>query len=130
MNTKETAEITGIPAELLIRMRTRETRTRKSGPPYCKKVGKDGMPRYVYSKPEVRTWLKSRNCLITPADAALILGLHRDDILAIHGIRSFTVRKKTHSGTVVVDNSTRVYVWIPCQSRKRQQSPRKPKSPK
>src|SRR6476661_1370263 len=104
MNTKETAKLTGIPEDILIRMRARETRSLKSGPPYSKKMDKSGAVTYVYNKAEVQKWLKFRRCLITAADAAVILNCAREDILAIYGLQSIPVRTKRYKGRLVVDN--------------------------
>lgn len=112
MNTSETAKYTGIPAEVLVRMRARETRSRKSGPPFCKVLSAVGDAEYVYSKREIKQWLRLRNCLITAGDAAVILGLHREDILSIHGVQSFTVKKRGYRGRLVVDNTRKIYIWL------------------
>ncbi len=116
MNTQQASEYTGIPFGVLVRMRARETTTRKSGPPYCKTFTKTGETHFVYSKMEIKKWFKVRrslNCLITAGDAALILDVHREDIMAISGVRSFTLKRKGRRGLLVIDNSRGIYVWKP-----------------
>lgn len=94
MNTAETAKLTGIPLELLIKMRNRnQTITLQSGPPYMKKVDKNGIPYFVYHKTQVMAWLAKRNVLITAAEAAQLIGVTRVEVLKIAGIKRFDFRR-------------------------------------
>lgn len=113
MNTAQVAKMTGIPEFILIRMRTRDTRTLKNGPPFHKKLGKKGETIYYYTQSEVKRWMKMRNCLITAMDAALILDSCRLDILDIYGLKSIPVCNEQYSGKLVIDNSKNFYLWIP-----------------
>lgn len=113
MNTIETAKYTGIPAEVLIRMRARETRTLKNGPPFCKTIGKNGETVYVYWKKDVKQWMKMRRCLITAGDAALIMDIHREELLDIHGVTGIDIRRKKFKGKLIIDNPRNVYIWLP-----------------
>ena len=92
MNTLETAKFTGISADLLVRMRYRPTSTLRSGPPYSKRYNRNGLLRIVYSKAEVKRWLKQKKFLITAGEAALALGVIRDDILSIRGVKRFDIK--------------------------------------
>src|SRR6266436_1554899 len=118
MNTKQTAKMTGIPEQILIRMRARETTSLKSGPPFCKKMGKEGEIEYSYHKADVQRWMKARNCLITAADAARILGCSREDILSIYGLQSLPIRARGFNGRLLINNGKNIYVWIPDKLKK------------
>jgi len=113
MNTIQAAEFTGIPEFLLVRMRARETTSIKSGPPFCKKMGRNGEPLYTYSIRDLRRWMKIRKCLITAGDAAEILGISREDLINMHGLQGVDINKKTHKGRLVIDNGHAIYVWVP-----------------
>lgn len=117
MNTIETAKLTGIPEALLIRMRARETRTLKGGPPYCRKIRKNGTVVYTYNKRDVQAWMRLRSCLITAADAASILETSREEILKLYGIRGIEVTGKGKKGKLVIDNGKNVYIWVPKRKR-------------
>lgn len=118
MNTTQTAKLTGIPEDLLVRMRARETRTLKGGPPYCRKVNKDGTVVYTYDRREVQSWMRLKRCLITAGDAAALLETSRDEILKIFGLRSIPLRAKGKKGTLIVDNGRNVYIWVPNVTKK------------
>lgn len=94
MNTTETARFTGIPKDLLIAMRNRnQTVTLQSGPPYTKRIDKDGVPQFSYNKTQVTRWLAKRNVLITAAEAAKVIGVLTSEILKITGIKKFEFRR-------------------------------------
>lgn len=112
MNTAEVAKLTGIPQELLTRLRARESRSLKCGPPFCKTLDRTG-PKYVYDRKEVLKWMKLRNCLITAGDAALIKNVMREVILNISGLKSFDIRRKDYKGKLIIDNAKSVYIWVP-----------------
>ncbi len=118
MNLAETAKKTGIAADVLVRMRARDTRTLKSGPPFHKQMGPNGEPVYVYNQLEVKRWMKFRRCHCTAGDAAIILGVHREDILDIHGVTGFDIRRKGFKGRLIVDNSRNIYMWLPQTARR------------
>jgi len=84
MNTLEASEYTGIPLDILIRMRTRVTSTLRSGPPYERKFV-EGKLQYVYRKAPLDRWLKTRRCLLTAGEGAQLLGISRDEILNMVG---------------------------------------------
>lgn len=117
MNTIEAAKLTGIGPDLLVRMRARETRTLKGGPPHCKIQGKDGEPLYVYDKKQVMAWMKTRRCQVTAADAALILEMNREELLKVYGLTSFEVKRKGFRGRLIVNNSANIYIWLPLKQR-------------
>lgn len=112
MNTKECSEFTGIPETTLERMRTRVTTTWRQGPPFAKVVDKDGITHVRYTKAGVLRWMKKRNLLLTALEAATLLGITRDEILAIHGLRRFDlkigyllVEAKKNMFTLVLDKA-------------------------
>ncbi len=113
MNTAQAAKLTGIPSELLIRMRARETKSLKSGPPYAKTLNPEGAVAYTYSKADVERWMKMRRCAITAADAAVVLGCSRDEILAIYGLQSIPIKNKGYEGKLLIDNGKSIYIWLP-----------------
>lgn len=113
MNIHQTSKLTGIPESTLLRMRARETRSLKGGPPYSRKMGKDGKMTYIYNKAEVLRWMKYRRCLITAADAADILQCSRDMILSLFGIQTLEIKTKGCRGKLLIDNGHNIYVWIP-----------------
>ncbi len=108
MNVKETAELTGIPADLLAKMRTRKTSTLQSGPPYTKKYNKNGVPRIIYNKHQVMRWMSKRNVLITAGEASRILGIERLEILAVKGVKRFDI----HFGFIVVDTTKNLFLLV------------------
>ncbi len=112
MNTKQTSELTGIPPTLLRRMRSRESRTLRGGPPYRRSISKSGRMSYVYDKPDVEQWMKMRKCIITQGDAAMLLDCSRDEISGYYGLRSFEIRGKA-KGKLIVDNGKNMFIWIP-----------------
>lgn len=113
MNIQQTSKMTGIPQHILVRMRARDTRTLISGPPFCKVIGKNGETRYVYHLSNVREWMRLRKSRITAGDAALILGVHREEILEYSGLRGFDVATREYKGRLIIDNARNVYLWIP-----------------
>lgn len=113
MNLQQTAKMTGIPEGTLLRMRSRESRSLKSGPPYHKTISKDGEAIYLYKKEEIRKWLKIRLCLITAGDAADIMGISRDEVLKIFGLKGFNVKNGKIKGRLIVDNGKNQYIWLP-----------------
>jgi len=97
LNTMQAAEYTGIPADLLAKMRVRPTTTLQS-PPFRRVLNKEGVPQYCYSKAELKDWMAKRNCLLTAGEAAMALGISRDELLSLSS-GSYKVGK---SGAVVV----------------------------
>lgn len=112
MNTKQTAALTGIPEPLLQRLRARETRTLKGGPPYRKALSRSGKVSYVYDRPEVERWLKIKRCIITQGDAAMLLDCSRDELGTYSGLRSFELRGE-NNGKLIINNGKNFYLWIP-----------------
>ena len=94
-------------------MRSREGRSLKSGPPYHKVISPKGEAIYVYLKREVLGWMKLRRCLITAGDAAQIMGISREEILDLYGLKGFNVECEDYRGRLIVNNSTNFYVWLP-----------------
>lgn len=113
MNLQETSKLTKIPEDVLVRMRSRESRSLRSGPPYHKVISSHGEAVYVYLKKEVLEWLKIRRCLVTAGDAALIMGVSRDELLNIWGLRGFNIKYETFRGRLIVNNSKNQYIWLP-----------------
>ena len=113
MNVQQTSEMTKIPVEILLKMRSRENRSFKSGPPFHKKISSHGEPIYIYHKKEVQKWMKTRRCLVTAGDAAEIMGISRDELLNIWGLHGFNVKFGTYRGRLIVHNSKNFYVWLP-----------------
>lgn len=119
MNLRETAKLTGIPEQLLVRMRCRENRTLRGGPPYCRKIAKNGSVDYVYNRREVERWMRVRNCSITAADAASFLDISRFDLLKNYKSGSIEIRTKDYKGTLFIDNGKNIYIWIPLRRKRR-----------
>lgn len=113
MNTTEAAELTGIPEIILIRMRNRENRSLKSGPPFSKKMDKYGNPFYSYSRRDLNQWMKiTASAQLTAGDASAILKMTREELLTIDGLKGFDIRTKAYRGRLIVDNSRNVYIWV------------------
>ncbi len=121
MNIQQTAKMTGVPVEILIKMRSRDTTSMLSGPPYTKTLGKGGETLYVYNAAEVRKWLKIKLCQVTAGDAANIMGVSRDDIVAIHGIKAFKISGE-YDGRLIVNNTNRIYIWLPAKNNRKKLS--------
>lgn len=114
MTPSECSKLTGIPLDLLISIRNRPTSTLQSGPPYCQVVGANGIPKIVYNKTNVLKWMKQRNLLITAAEAAKQIGITRNQLLAISGIKRFDFKK----GSIVVQPAKNLFVWVLKRSKK------------
>lgn len=112
MNIQQTANMTGIPADTLIRMRARDTRSNLSGPPFHKTMGKSGMPVYTYKAAEVREWMRIKLCQVTAGDAANIMGISRDEIMVYSGIKAFKIDNE-YKGRLVINNARNQYIWLP-----------------
>lgn len=109
MNTAQTAELTGIPAETLHRLRTRSsTTTLHSGPPYCKRIDKNGVYHYTYNKRDVLAWMKKRNLLLTAKEAADFLNITRDEVLAMTGVKRFDIK----CGFIIVNPGKNLFVMV------------------
>jgi hypothetical protein len=108
MTTEETSKLTGIPLDLLISMRTRRTSTLQSGPPFSRVVDKDGTPIFKYNKAHVKSWMKNRNALITAAEAAKMIGITREEILNITGIKRFDFPH----GSIVIKPTDNLFVFV------------------
>jgi hypothetical protein len=113
-NTAEAAKFTGIPAEILHRMRTDSTRGYdKRGPPYCRIMNKDEKydcldeMNYVYREKDLIEWMKSKNCNITANDAAFILGISRTQVLNFFGIKTY----KTPIGEVLICRAKNFFMF-------------------
>lgn len=120
MNTQECAEFTGIPAEFLHRVRTRNcTTTLFGGPPFSKRIDRNGQPKIVYNKAQVSAWMRKRNLLVTAAEAASILNIEREEILNIQGPKRFDLKH----GFLVVNPGKNQFVLV--LRRKRELSNRK-----
>jgi hypothetical protein len=114
VNVQEVSKLTKIPVKVLIRMRLRDSGSLKAGPPFHKILNSHGELNYVYLKTEVKKWLKIRNCLITALDAAIILGISRDEVLNFYGLRGFTVQyDKNCKGRLIINNAKNLYIWMP-----------------
>lgn len=114
MNIQQVSKMTKIPVELLLRMRSRESRSLRSGPPVHKVLTNTGELVYVYLKTEIAKWMKMRNCLITAGDAAELMGISRDEILEIYGLRGFNIKYKGgFVGRLIINNSKNQYIWLP-----------------
>lgn len=114
MNLQQTSKFTKIPEKILLRMRTQVTRNPiKSGPPYHKKLGKNGQIEYHYDVNEVRHWQSIRLCQITAADAADLMGTTREEVLDLYGVRRFPVECDGYEGMLTIDNTNNLYIWIP-----------------
>lgn len=107
MNTLEASRFTGIPAETLIRMRTRITSTLQSGPPFKRSLNEDGHSVFSYTKRDLQAWMKARNCLLTAGEAANIMGITRLEILDLSG--SFNLGKG--AGTLVIYPNKNIYLF-------------------
>jgi hypothetical protein len=111
LNITEVAKLTGLDAAILRGMRARETRTLKSGPPFCKTVDKLGNTRYVYKKHEVLKWLKRSHFAITGADAAAILGISRPELFAKYGHNTHSWKGPT--GELIITIGKNLFIWRP-----------------
>ena len=95
-------------------MRTRESNSLKSGPPFHKVLTVSGDLIYVYIKSEIVKWMKIRNCLITAADAAELMGISRDEVLAIYGLKGFNISYDGKlKGRLIINNGKNQYIWVP-----------------
>lgn len=113
MNVQEVSKFTKIPVKVLLRMQVRGSGSLNSGPPFRKSISNGGELVYVYLKSEVKKWLEMRNCLITAADAGIILGISRDEVLAICGLKGFMARNGKYRGRLLVNNAKNLYIWMP-----------------
>lgn len=113
MNLQETSKLTKIPEDVLVRMRSRESRSLRSGPPYHKVISSNGEAVYIYLKKEVLGWLKMRRCMVTAGDAAIIMGVSRNEVLDIWGLRGFNVCAGNYKGRLIVNNGKNQYIWLP-----------------
>ncbi len=113
MNTQQASKLTNIPVSVLVRMRARQTMSIKSGPPFRKKMNKNGELIYEYNRVEVLDWLRHRVCLITAGDAAEILSVPREEILKYSGVQSKEIKTKEYRGKLVIDNGKNIYIWVP-----------------
>lgn len=108
MTPTECSKFTGIPLDVLISIRNRPTSTLQSGPPYSQVYDSNGVPRIVYNKRKVSSWMKNRNLLITAGEAAKMIGITRFQLLSITGVKRFDFRK----GSVVVQPSKNLFVFF------------------
>jgi hypothetical protein len=111
LNITQVSKLTGLNVSLLRDMRARETRTLKSGPPFCKTLDRWGHTRYVYKKHEVLRWLKRRHFAITGADAAAILGVTRRELLGKYGNGVHSWRGPP--GELVICAGKNMFIWRP-----------------
>lgn len=115
MNTKQTAELTGIPAEMLHRLRTRNsTTTLHSGPPFSRRIDKNGVYHYTYNKTQILSWMKKRNLLITAKEAADLLGITREEVLAVAGVKRFDIR----CGFLVINPGKNLFIMVLKKTKK------------
>ena len=121
MNTLQASNMTGIPVSTLIRMRARDTRSNLSGPPFHKTMGKGGEPIYEYKAAELRAWMRIKLCQITAGDAANIMGISRDEIVAMSGIKAFKIDNE-YKGRLIVNNSKNMYIWLPTKNNRKKLS--------
>ena len=113
MNVQQTSKMTKIPEKVLIRMRSRESQSLRSGPPYHKIMSSTGDAIYVYLKKEVQEWMRIRRCLITAGDAAAILGISREEVLEFYGLKGFNVQCEDYRGRLIINNGKNFYIWLP-----------------
>lgn len=118
MNTMQASKMTGIPVDTLIRMRDRNNRSLLSGPPFHKILDKSGAPIYEYKANELREWMRIKLCQITAGDAANIMGISRDEILAISGVKAFRI-KNDYDGRLVINNARNIYIWLPTKGNRK-----------
>lgn len=118
MNTLQASKMTGIPVDTLIRMRARDTRSLLSGPPFHKVMSKAGVPVYEYKAKELRDWMRIKLCQITAGDAANIMGVSRDEIMVITGVKAFRV-KGEYDGRLVINNARNLYIWLPTKKNRK-----------
>lgn len=106
----EAAKLLGLPLEVLLRMRGRNTISQKSGPPYRKTLDEDGNTIYLYDKDEIIEWLKAKNLKIqiTAKDAADTLGVEREDLLKTTGM----YRHELLDGDLLVYPSRNIFIWV------------------
>lgn len=116
MNIQQTSKLTGIPTDVLLRMRDRKNLSLLSGPPFHKLMSKSGVPVYEYNLKEVREWMRLKRGRITAGDAATIMGVSREEILGIHGVESFRIQNE-YDGRLVVNNTRNLYIWLPTKKR-------------
>jgi hypothetical protein len=116
MNTKQTEQLTGIPAILLRRLRSRESMTLRGGPPYRRRLTSKGTMGYTYDRAEVTQWMQLKRCLITQGDAAVLMDCSRDEISRYYGLRSFEIRGKKN-GKLIIDNGKNFFMWVPILPR-------------
>lgn len=108
-NTTEAAKFTGVPADILIKMRTDSTRGMDTrGPPFCR-VLKGKQMTYEYKERELIKWLKTKNCRITANDAAYILQISRTQVLALFGLQ----RHRVGNGDLVIDSAKNFFMYLP-----------------
>lgn len=111
MNTFEAAKFTGIPEDLLIKMRDRPTSTLRSGPPYSKKVDKQGLVSYIYSKQDLKRWMKLGAVRITAAEASRLLGVDRKEIINIH--QFVRIQIGPNKGSVLIYPAKNIFLFLP-----------------
>ncbi len=81
LTTKQTARLTGIPLDLLIKMRLRNASVSlNSSPPFERILNRFGAVEYVYHKAKVEQWMKTKCCRITAAETAFLLNLTRLEV--------------------------------------------------
>jgi hypothetical protein len=109
-NTAQAARFTGIPAEILVRMRTDSTRGNDTrGPPFCRIIKDDKRMTYQYKERELIKWLKTKLCKITANDAAYILQISRTQVLALFGLQ----RMKVGNGEIVINSAKNFFLYLP-----------------
>lgn len=111
LNITEVSKLTGLDVFLLKRMRSRESITLNSGPPFCKIIDALGNTKYVYKKSDVLKWMKRRRFRVTAGDAATILNISRDELLARFNQGQHSWEGK--SGKLVINTGKNIFIWIP-----------------
>ena len=107
-NTKEAAKFTGIPVDILIRMRSDSTRGEdRRGPPHRRLVTQEGA-YYRYSEKELIEWMQTRNIMLTANDCAFILEISRTKVLKLFGLH----RQKVGNGEIVIHSAKNFFLYI------------------
>lgn len=115
ISTKQASELTGLPVNVLIQMRSRETTSLKSGPPFRMSRDEDGTKVYEYPKEELEAWIEAKKPFqLTAKDAADTMGLNREEILKDRRLQRFEM----DGGDLLVYPGKNIFLWVGGLGRK------------
>ena len=105
VTAKRASELTGLPLDVLIRMRSRPSGTLKSSPPFRHRKDESGNSIYDYPEKELRAWIKKQHGSLTKKEAAMTLGVQTDDL---QDNRTY----KMDSGDLIVYPRKNLFIWV------------------